>query len=370
MATDCQIEANRCNARKSTGPRTEEGKAASRRNACKHGLAGSGVVVAEAEVEAIKRRAAEWAAVIRPVNTVEAFYAVQCATESVRVERCQAEERVLIARSADRAADPIGWDEDRRLEAEELGARLARGPSRTIRRLRQTIQGCEWLLDRWLGLGQVLQAGQPWDDAQRSLALDLLGIPRELRSGRTLADPGPGDGLDTLAPQRDLVARTVAELEELRSEVLVDRDIVDREIAEVASSAGEGASGGGLTRVRRYESACQRRLDRALRLLLSGRFVVCNTPEAGSVADPVSCPSRMEPVASEAPHSPAPPHPVAVGDPVVSPPAAEVPRPAGPQSAESPALNPTPPTLPATDQPRGNRRWRKAQVQHARPKAA
>src|SRR3954451_16446248 len=39
MATDKQTEANRRNAIKSTGPRTEEGKQASRSNAWKHGLA-------------------------------------------------------------------------------------------------------------------------------------------------------------------------------------------------------------------------------------------------------------------------------------------------------------------------------------------
>ncbi len=39
MATDKQIEANRRNATKSTGPKTEEGKQASRSNAWKHGLA-------------------------------------------------------------------------------------------------------------------------------------------------------------------------------------------------------------------------------------------------------------------------------------------------------------------------------------------
>lgn len=45
MATAKQIEANQRNAQKSTGPKTEAGKAAVRHNAVKHGAMASAVVI-------------------------------------------------------------------------------------------------------------------------------------------------------------------------------------------------------------------------------------------------------------------------------------------------------------------------------------
>ena len=44
MATDKQLKANRANARKSMGPRSQEGKARSRRNSRKHGLTATTLV--------------------------------------------------------------------------------------------------------------------------------------------------------------------------------------------------------------------------------------------------------------------------------------------------------------------------------------
>ena len=41
MATQAQVDANQANARKSTGPKTEEGKARSSRNRLSHGFASS-----------------------------------------------------------------------------------------------------------------------------------------------------------------------------------------------------------------------------------------------------------------------------------------------------------------------------------------
>ena len=57
MTSDKQIQANRRNARKSTGPKTEEGKAQSRVNALRHGLtAGQAVLPHEDEDDYEKLR--------------------------------------------------------------------------------------------------------------------------------------------------------------------------------------------------------------------------------------------------------------------------------------------------------------------------
>jgi hypothetical protein len=46
-----QIEANRCNATKSTGPKTEAGKMQSRRNAVRHGLSAETVIEIVEDIE-------------------------------------------------------------------------------------------------------------------------------------------------------------------------------------------------------------------------------------------------------------------------------------------------------------------------------
>ncbi len=89
MATKRQIEANRRNARRSTGPRTEAGKDASKRNAARHGLSGAGAVLPEEMVEAINARYVDWYAALRPYHEIDEFFVKNIATESVIFENSQ-----------------------------------------------------------------------------------------------------------------------------------------------------------------------------------------------------------------------------------------------------------------------------------------
>ena len=247
-----QIEANQRNAKLSTGPRTEEGKRASRRNAVKHGLAGAGVVLPQAEAEAVANRNAEWNSSLRPWNVFEIFLAEQIVVASIQVERCQHEQRNVRAVQANRAAEC--WDDDRRLAAERLAEKLPKRPGVVSRELRRTKQGCALLIERWEALGQIFEDKGKWTEPQRNLALDLLGVLPELREGRTKLDANPAE----------VMAAELAMLKSRMETALDDLDIDEQAAAEMGL---ESAMSEDLRRFRRYESACHRRLQWALKEL-------------------------------------------------------------------------------------------------------
>jgi hypothetical protein len=68
MATDRQIAANRLNSQKSTGPRTETGKAASRMNALKSGIHAAAHTVRGEDPAALAELTAEYYAEFHPVT--------------------------------------------------------------------------------------------------------------------------------------------------------------------------------------------------------------------------------------------------------------------------------------------------------------
>ncbi|MBX6315302.1 MAG: hypothetical protein IRY99_20680, partial [Isosphaeraceae bacterium] len=134
-----------------------------------------------AEVEVIAARAAPGSSVLKPENSFETWLVQQVALASVRLEHCvhyEAAQRALLARRA-----ALCWEEDRWVAVEEPGAKLAKDPARIARKLRQTKQGCAWLLVRWRFLEMILRDGGVWDDDQHRFALDLLGTARDQRGG-------------------------------------------------------------------------------------------------------------------------------------------------------------------------------------------
>jgi hypothetical protein len=70
-ATAAKLEANRANAQKSTGPRTDEGKARSSRNALKHGLSSRDLVIRPEEREEFNDWLADYRAELDPQGPLE-----------------------------------------------------------------------------------------------------------------------------------------------------------------------------------------------------------------------------------------------------------------------------------------------------------
>src|SRR5580700_5023183 len=73
MPTAKQTAANRMNSQKSTGPRTPEGKAASRFNALKHGIFATTQIMFDESAEDLAELAAEYHEHHRPSNPEERF---------------------------------------------------------------------------------------------------------------------------------------------------------------------------------------------------------------------------------------------------------------------------------------------------------
>jgi|ERR1017187_864977 hypothetical protein len=74
MATPAQVTANRANAQKSTGPRSAEGKSASRFNALQHGIDAASIVIPGEDPADYEALAAQYCREFRPESPSESFH--------------------------------------------------------------------------------------------------------------------------------------------------------------------------------------------------------------------------------------------------------------------------------------------------------
>jgi hypothetical protein len=99
MATQAQIDANRRNALKSTGPRTEQGKSTSRWNALKTGIEAASVVIPGEDPAELEQLTAEYHQQFRPPSAVERFLVDSMIMAEWRLRRYRQIESQLWAES-------------------------------------------------------------------------------------------------------------------------------------------------------------------------------------------------------------------------------------------------------------------------------
>ena len=228
-----RIAANRANALKSSGPKTEEGKSRSRANAMKHGLAAE-VLRTDDEPEVggdpATMTLAEWLD-----GEVEVL--------AVRIERAMD----MVERERKRAAlrARTCWDEDRGRDADRVARGLDRNPDRVVRALRGSVHGCAWLIERWGWLLAAAGKEGGWTDEQQKLASRLRGIPEAFA----------GEPVEP-AKQSAMAEAEVGALGVVRTS-LEGADAFDRETTEWRLTDEASPE---LRRAIRYEATLMRRL--------------------------------------------------------------------------------------------------------------
>ena len=350
------------NAARSTGPKSAEGKAIVARNALKHGLAGHGVVLPDEMAEQIQQRKEFFWKALKPDGPMQQWMFERICIESVRADSCLHQLIALRDEAATRASE--SWDDDRTLEAEELGAKLSGKPALVQPKLLQSKHGALWLVAQWEELERRWDVLGRWTEAASDRAMDLLGLPVDGRDGVWQALSTHEDGGDGV---RDLIRGESGAIRARLDGYLDDRDA--RAFSDAI--AGLGADGPDVRRVLRYERKTLGRLrgwTRELRRLQdpgSGRAVRDDRAPDGPEGPPTGPPDL-------GPFGPERPEDATAGDdePEAAP---DLPRRDGPLIAairntlgHSSRSIAAPSRLAASPMPRPNRRSRRAQAAQAR----
>jgi len=357
MATEAQIRANRENAKKSCGPKTDDGKARSRINALKHGLRSQDAepVLPHEDPTELQAKIQEWIDDYAPANAVQRELVVRAARLSWTLDRAERHEAALLSRNVRRAmlrnrakrtekvcdyARKLFYMAGKRL-LPGSGPEWADDPSAFVAHLEETVEGTRWLLDRWVELRCLIISDENWtfldqfrfvrllgkqplaaiDDPELNeifLAWETIEVKWGTRFWHQMQEMTPyedpafsawrvwreivprPDGHDAaVAVLRGVADREIARLEEL----LVDLEEIEGddalELAEIASfSASDGAE-----RLRRFQSARTRELLRTIELLAKLRKASAPKPEKKAPSEPKLAPEPAAP-ARKAPSEP------------------------------------------------------------------
>jgi hypothetical protein len=272
MATsDARILANRQNALKSTGPRTQEGKEQSSRNGLKHGLSGQGFALLEDDAAEVEQRDLAFQRELCPKTALGLILVRQMALLSVRMERAALHELAAVARNVRHAPDD--FDENRLAAADLLLETIGENPTRNLRKLRRTPEGVDRLIEAWndLRVDLTREPGSIWTPAHLDRAENLVGRRADHPIGSRLKPLSEilwglaGESIEARAQARSrIIERIDTELRALQEHrKTIDLDLIAADRAEAGSLSLFDPSPEA-TLARRYESAAARGFTKAL----------------------------------------------------------------------------------------------------------
>ena len=209
QVSEAKLEANRRNAKLSSGPKTAAGKERSSRNAVTHGLRAEKLIVLEEDPQVLDDRRAAWRACLLPGDDVEERLVDSAVVHTWMQDRARrAQASRINANMSNFGVDQGQTTEEevvalgRRLFKDRLGPLVSypTGSNNTgthqfrtattsfagqqddpdvpidlVLRLQSTLLGCEWLLAEWARLKTILDQGQPWIPSDKLKGVRLLG---------------------------------------------------------------------------------------------------------------------------------------------------------------------------------------------------
>jgi hypothetical protein len=176
MISEKQLEANRRNAERSTGPRTEEGKKASALNARRHNLTGQVTAMTDADRIMHDAFSASIMESLAPEGAMEIQLAQRIATDSWRLNRISAVEDNLFALRHSAKSDDTET-EDPEIHAALTAAKVFKDESKQLQLLTLYEQRINRNIQRNLATLQALQAArQAKREAEMKEAKKLLQL--------------------------------------------------------------------------------------------------------------------------------------------------------------------------------------------------
>lgn len=187
--TEAQQDASRANGGKSCGPKSAEGKAASSKNALKHGWCSTKIENLPPDLrEEVQGEVLKFNRVYKPQNGVEERLVETAAICHVRFMRLSQAE-LMHAQARARAARSE-WTTQRKNEVEALLKQLARGDARSAwRALRSTAHGCKALARLCREHATRLTVNGPGTQPAIDVIVRLFGDDRQIPTWSDLDGP-------------------------------------------------------------------------------------------------------------------------------------------------------------------------------------